>query len=164
MHPQVIQFCNAEGQEVRLRVILKELESCQKALNEYLDMKKSIFPRFYFMSNVALLDILRYAYELHMIVRSLRFNKTAETLRMAVRLSICRIATGTTHRRSSRISGTSLKGSTAWTWSTARLRWRFKPAPRATTSWSKLVISDARKRLRQWSPKMASACASTNSS
>jgi dynein heavy chain len=67
MNPQLIQFCNADGQEVRLRVILKELESCQKALNEYLDMKKSIFPRFYFVSNVALLDILRYGYELRII-------------------------------------------------------------------------------------------------
>ena len=36
----------------------RELEKCQKALNEYLDMKKNIFPRFYFVSNMALLDIL----------------------------------------------------------------------------------------------------------
>ena len=36
----------------------RELEKCQKALNEYLDMKKNIFPRFYFVANVALLDIL----------------------------------------------------------------------------------------------------------
>ena len=34
------------------------LELCQRALNEYLDMKKKIFPRFYFVSNVALLDML----------------------------------------------------------------------------------------------------------
>ena len=36
----------------------RNLELCQKSLNEYLDMKKKIFPRFYFVSNVALLDML----------------------------------------------------------------------------------------------------------
>jgi hypothetical protein len=33
-------------------------DQCQKSLNEYLDQKKKIFPRFYFVSNVALLDML----------------------------------------------------------------------------------------------------------
>lgn len=35
-----------------------ELEKCERALTEYLDMKKNVFPRFYFVSNAALLDIL----------------------------------------------------------------------------------------------------------
>lgn len=38
--------------------MMSRLELCQKSLNEYLDQKKKIFPRFYFVSNVALLDML----------------------------------------------------------------------------------------------------------
>jgi dynein heavy chain, axonemal len=41
-----------------LKSMMQRLEMCQKSLNEYLDMKKKIFPRFYFVSNVALLDML----------------------------------------------------------------------------------------------------------
>ena len=41
-----------------LQEMTRNLELCQKSLNEYLDMKKKIFPRFYFVSNVALLDML----------------------------------------------------------------------------------------------------------
>lgn len=36
----------------------KELVRCEKALNDYLDKKRRIFPRFYFMSPVDLLDML----------------------------------------------------------------------------------------------------------
>ena len=56
--PQVITCCTTEGREAQLRAMNKELEKCEKALNEYLEVKKSIFPRFYFVSNAALLDIL----------------------------------------------------------------------------------------------------------
>ena len=56
--PNVVNACTADGREELLRGMTKNLELCQKSLNEYLDMKKKIFPRFYFVSNVALLDIL----------------------------------------------------------------------------------------------------------
>ena len=56
--PGVIQCCTSDGREASLRSMNKELEKCEKALSEYLEIKKSIFPRFYFVSNAALLDIL----------------------------------------------------------------------------------------------------------
>ncbi|POM80025.1 Dynein heavy chain, partial [Phytophthora palmivora] len=43
---------------LELRDLQVELEICQKALNQYLDGKKDIFPRFYFVSNASLLEIL----------------------------------------------------------------------------------------------------------
>jgi len=37
---------------------MRELKVCEKALNEFLDSKRRAFPRFYFVSQEALLDIL----------------------------------------------------------------------------------------------------------
>jgi dynein heavy chain, axonemal len=56
--PNVVDACMREGRGEALRDMGRALELCQKSLNEYLDTKKKVFPRFYFVSNVALLDIL----------------------------------------------------------------------------------------------------------
>jgi dynein heavy chain, axonemal len=56
--PGTVAACTVEGRDQALRLMFKELEKCEKALNEYLEIKKSAFPRFYFVSNAALLDIL----------------------------------------------------------------------------------------------------------
>ena len=41
-----------------LKNILERLSVCEKSLNVFMDSKKSVFPRFYFISSVDLLDIL----------------------------------------------------------------------------------------------------------
>lgn len=56
--PNVVDACVKEGRGESLKEMTRNLELCQKSLNDYLDTKKKIFPRFYFVSNVALLDIL----------------------------------------------------------------------------------------------------------
>jgi dynein heavy chain len=53
-----IKVCSVEGRYESLKGMRERLEMCQKSLNQYLDIKKKIFPRFYFVSSVALLDIL----------------------------------------------------------------------------------------------------------
>ena len=55
----VIQYCF--GNDVLkdlLPHLLEQLEICQKALSGYLDQKRSSFPRFYFVSDAVLLEVL----------------------------------------------------------------------------------------------------------
>jgi len=56
--PNVIQSCTMPGRSALLEKLKDKLELCQKSLNNYLEAKKKIFPRFYFLSDPALLDIL----------------------------------------------------------------------------------------------------------
>jgi len=53
-----VKVCSVEGRFESLKGMREKLEMCQKSLHEYLDIKKKIFPRFYFVSSVALLDML----------------------------------------------------------------------------------------------------------
>lgn len=53
-----VRVCSIEGRCESLKGMREKLEMCQKSLHEYLDIKKKIFPRFYFVSSVALLDML----------------------------------------------------------------------------------------------------------
>jgi dynein heavy chain len=56
--PLVIPACTAEGRLDKLKYFETEIESCQKALNDQLESKQKIFPRFYFVSKEILLTIL----------------------------------------------------------------------------------------------------------
>jgi len=56
--PSVVACSCADGREEILMGFGSEIELCERALHEYLEQKKKIFPRFYFVSNQALLDIL----------------------------------------------------------------------------------------------------------
>jgi dynein heavy chain len=54
----VVEACCFEGRFEALDGMHQDIETCEKALNAYLEEKKKVFPRFYFIANQALLDIL----------------------------------------------------------------------------------------------------------
>lgn len=54
-----LEACSVEGRLELLRSLGARLELCQRSLNEYLDTKKKLFPRFYFVSNVRRLPVCR---------------------------------------------------------------------------------------------------------
>jgi dynein heavy chain len=56
--PGVVPACTFDGRDELLNTFHQEIELCEKALFDYLGQKQKIFPRFYFVSNQALLDIL----------------------------------------------------------------------------------------------------------
>lgn len=57
-NPNVSHCCNVSGRLEELRFIEEKLEECQKDLSNYLETKRSLFPRFYFISDDELLSIL----------------------------------------------------------------------------------------------------------
>ena len=57
-NPNVIRICKHEGRLETLVEANKVLEVVQKELNNYLETKRSVFSRFYFLSNDDLLSIL----------------------------------------------------------------------------------------------------------
>jgi dynein heavy chain len=49
--PKVTDCACFEGREDFLKELQNEITFCEKALNDYLEQKKKMFPRFYFVSN-----------------------------------------------------------------------------------------------------------------
>lgn len=56
--PMVKPFCHVANRYKYLQGLIKGLDQCQKTLNEYLEIKRNAFPRFYFISDDELLSIL----------------------------------------------------------------------------------------------------------
>lgn len=56
--PKVLSLTSIPGLKDTLDTILSQLDRCQKALNDYLEEKRSKFPRFYFIGDDDLLEIL----------------------------------------------------------------------------------------------------------
>jgi dynein heavy chain, axonemal len=82
----VLDVCMIPNRLATIQSLGYGLDKCQKSLNDYLDLKRQIFPRFYFISTEELLSILgssrKDCIQEHMIkmfdnIKSLSFAKSA---------------------------------------------------------------------------------------
>lgn len=84
----VLTVTNRPDQLCEMEDILAELVLCEKALNNYLETKRLIYPRFYFISSTDLLDILSNANDPHAVgkhltklydsIKKLKYNENSK--------------------------------------------------------------------------------------
>lgn len=89
----MVDACCAEGRLESLKNICEGIDTCERSLNDYLEQKKKAFPRFYFVANQALLDILsngnrplkvdEYLGDMFDGVKKLDFSKAPDTGKIA---------------------------------------------------------------------------------
>jgi dynein heavy chain len=92
----VIDVCMEPDRLAEIKALSEGLDRCQKSLNDYLDSKRRIFPRFYFISTEELLSILGNSrhdcVQEHMIkmfdnIKSLTFAKSPMGTNVAIAMS-----------------------------------------------------------------------------
>jgi dynein heavy chain len=71
----IVEATNQKGVHEELSKIKTMLAICEKALQEYLETKRLVFPRFYFLSQTDLLDILSNGNQPHIAQKYVRANK-----------------------------------------------------------------------------------------
>jgi len=64
---KVVKACENEALRAALPVMYQELEGCSKKLGQYLEQKRAKFPRFYFVSDPVLLQILSQGSDPHAV-------------------------------------------------------------------------------------------------
>ena len=57
-NPNVVAACCEAGRLDALGALRERLDKCQKSLSDYLNSKRAAFPRFFFISDDALLSVL----------------------------------------------------------------------------------------------------------
>ena len=68
-NPKVTQACLVQGRESDLDDMYNIMESCNKSLKEYIESKRKIFPRFYFLSPEQITDILAHATDPRCVIK-----------------------------------------------------------------------------------------------